>query len=80
MFFAVKILNKVLSPKNNWIIPLIISLVLIIITLLFSEFTHSIETFSVVYAGWFYLIMANVLPIILCLTTKKEKINEKYQS
>ncbi|MBR1983189.1 MAG: GerAB/ArcD/ProY family transporter [Clostridia bacterium] len=79
-YFAVHVLDRVLVPKRKWLLPLIVACVLIIITVLLTEFTHTIEKFSVVYAGWFYLTMANVLPIIFCLIPPKEKYNEEYQN
>ncbi len=78
-YFAVHVLKKVFTPQKKWILPLIVACILIVITVLLTEFTHSIEQFSVVHAGWFYLIMANVLPIALCLIPPKEKLNEEYQ-
>ena len=79
-YFAVRVLSKVINPNRKWTVPLAVSLLTIIITILLSEFTHSIEKFSVVYAGWLYLVMANVFPITICLIPPKEKLNEEYQN
>lgn len=79
-YFSVHVLSKIINPRKKWILPLIVALILIVITVLLTEFTHSIEQFSVVHAGWFYLIMANLLPIVLCLIPPKEKLNEEYQN
>lgn len=80
VFFSAHILNRVFKIQKKWVAPLIVVSVLVVVTVLLTEYTHSIEKFSVVYAGWFYLLMANVLPIVFCLLKPKEKVCEKYQN
>lgn len=75
LFFSCKILNYVFSIKKKWISPLIITSLHALIIILFYKRVFSIEQFIMNYTGIFFFIMANVLPIIICLTAKKEDKN-----
>ena len=72
IFFSCKIINKIFSIKKVWIAPSIVVSIQTSITIFCSQYMFLIQNFIMSYAGVFFILMANVIPIIIALLTKKE--------
>ena len=73
LFFSAKIFSYIFSIKKKWVSPLIVVLFHAFVIIFLYQRIHGIEVFIMKFAGWFFLLTANILPIIICLTAKKEK-------
>jgi len=74
VFFATKILCKLIKTKHKWIPVLAVVGIELVFILVFGEYYYSIENFIIGYAGWFYLTMGIVFPLLSpLLLLKKEK-------
>lgn len=72
LFFATKLLNYIFSINKKWLSPLFVVLIQAFVIVFLYQRIHGIEVFVMHYLGVFFFIVANVLPIIICLTIKKE--------
>lgn len=73
-YFSSQVINKIFNIKKNFIAPIIAVGLQLLLQLFFSQFSFGIENFITNYMGVFFIIMANVLPIIICLICKKGEI------
>jgi spore germination protein KB len=78
MYFSCRILNRLFNIKNKWIAPILVVGCQLAILLIFGRHFASIEYFMETFAGYFFIIMANVLPIFSVFLTRR-KNNEIQQ-
>ncbi len=69
LYFSSKLLNYIFSIKRLWISPAVVVAIQLIITLCFYEFFVSIESFMTGYFAFYFLVFANILPVIISLIT-----------
>ncbi len=74
-FFACYLLRQIFNTKEkyNWIYSAIISFLLFVVVILFSQYYLSIEHFIFYYCNAFFILMAFVVPILTPLLLRKEK-------
>lgn len=70
LFFACKILERIIKTKNTFILPIIVNSILILLLTVFAEYSYSIENFIFQYMGIYFIFCANVFPIIFCIIKK----------
>ncbi len=69
IYFSSKLLDYIFSIKTKWLSPAIVVATHIIITLCFYEFFVSIEFFMTNYFAFYFILIGNIVPIIIMLTT-----------
>lgn len=79
IYFASRTLEYICNFKKKWIAPLIVVTIQLAISIFLYQYFFSIENFIVNYASYFFLIMANVLPILTLLITKTKKKETNYE-
>ncbi len=83
LYFGARTLEYICEFKKRWIAPTIVVTIQFIISVFLYQYFYSIEKFIVNYASFYFIIMANILPIFtLFFTAKKKKekeINYEYQ-
>ena len=77
VFFSAKCLDYVFNFNKKWIAPLIVTAILLLTTMYLNEFYATLQKVFSLYLSAFFLIMANVLPLITLFFSRKEKKNEK---
>lgn len=75
IFFSSKLLDYIFSIKIAWISPLICVGIQIIIMIFLNQFYFSIEKIITNYFSYYFLLLGNILPIIICLINVKERKN-----
>lgn len=75
VFFACRCLNYLFNLKQKWISSLIVIAFLFVLTIALNEFYYSLEKLFSGYLSAYFLIMANIIPLICLFFTKKEKKN-----
>ncbi len=78
LFFSCRILNYIFGIRNRYLAPFIVNALSLIITLLLTERVFSAQRIINTYFGAFYLVMANIFPVII-LSIKKRSKNENSQ-
>lgn len=76
IFFASKILNRILDVKRQWITPFIVSVLLSLPITLLSQFDATIEKLILRYCSAYFIIFGNVLPPFTLLLKKNLKRRE----
>ncbi len=71
LFFSCKIINYLFGIKLKWVSPLIVVLIQALIIVLFYQRVYSIEQVVMKYMGVFFLLMANIIPILISFSVKK---------
>lgn len=88
LYFAGEILNRMTRIKNLKILPLAVCALCFAAVLLLDRNVYGLEKFITEYAVAFFILMANVLPVFICLIARKkgvltkkhgEKTDELYQ-
>ena len=72
MYFCTKIIERIFNIKSQWIAPTISVSIQVIITLLSNQYFFSIQTFILNYASVYFILLANVFPIIISILSLKE--------
>lgn len=73
LYFSTEILTKVFNFKNKWIPALIVNLGMLLLNLLLTQYFATVEHIVLNFAGIFFLVMGNVLPILTTIFRKKER-------
>jgi hypothetical protein len=73
LFFCCKILERIITIKNRFIMPVIVSALSLLVNVLISEHVYSMQKTLITFFGIFYFFMANVFPIIIILLGKRRK-------
>ena len=73
IYFASKIMDSIFNIKKLWISPTISVGIQLIIMLTLSEYIVSVQNFIINFVGVYFLILANILPIIISLLSLREK-------
>ncbi len=76
VYFASDILNEIFYIKNKWLSPLIVTAILVLTITVLEEYFYSFENFITNYAGFYFLIFANIVPLFTVLLKKGGKRNE----
>ncbi len=81
IYFGARTLEYICEFKKSWIAPLIVVCIQFIISVFLYQHFYSIQNFIINYATYYFIFMANVLPILtLFIATKKRKEkNYEYQ-
>ena len=77
IYLAVKIANYLFKFKSEYVAPIIINGLLMLITVFLSEHVYTIQKIILTYFSAVFILLANVFPILLFFLTKRENINEK---
>ncbi len=72
IYFASKCLDYVFNVTKSWISPLIVSGILFLTTVFLGEYYASLQLVFSKYFSAYFLLMANVLPILTLFLRKKE--------
>ena len=73
LFFATRLLERIIFFKKKWIAPLIVIGIQLFISVFLSNYFASIEYFLINFGGIYFIIFSNVLPIFSLFLIKKEK-------
>ncbi len=73
IYFGARTLEYICEFKKTWIAPLIVVVIQFAISVFLYQYFSSIENFIINYASFYFLLMANVLPIFTLLLTLKKK-------
>ncbi len=87
LYFGARTLEYICNFKKSWVAPAIVVTIQFIISVFLYQYFYSIENFIVNYAVYFFILMANVLPVFTLLLIKKpkkekggfNKLNYEYQ-
>ncbi len=79
LYFGARTLEYICGFKKSWIATTIVVTIQFAISVFLYQYFYSIEKFIVNYASYFFLLMANVLPILTLLLTIKRKKEYKYE-
>lgn len=73
LYFCAKILDHIFNVKYKYLSPAIVSVLSLTLTLVLTERIFSAQKIIITLFGIFYVLMANVLPVILLLISKRRK-------
>lgn len=73
MFFASRLIKVIFNIQKSWLCSLIVNVTLALVLLFADNYFYQISQFIINYCGYFFLIMANIIPILLLTFTKKFK-------
>jgi hypothetical protein len=71
IYFSSIIFNELFGVKKPFIAPIFTVGIQFIISIIFHQFSASIEQFIVQVGSFFFIVMGNLFPIIFCLFCKK---------
>lgn len=77
VFFSVYAINRAFNPKIKWILPLILSLLLLLFVWILGEYFFAVEKIITEKLPAIFLVFGNVIPLLSPLLTLKIKTRKK---
>lgn len=76
LFFATKLLDYAFNVRNQWLSAIIVTIIELFIMVVFTQYYLTIENFVTKFAGIFFILLGNVLPVATIFLKDKENFNE----
>ncbi len=77
LYFGARTLEYIFNFKKSWIAPAIVVTIQFAISVFLYQYFYSIESFIINYATYFFILMANILPVFTLILVKLPRNSHK---